>query len=50
MVEIHEKNYVCDRAMVIIDSNRGKWAVDLSDQMITYSTPHRRILLSNIQN
>ena len=44
MVEIHEKNYVCDRAMVMIDSNRGKWAVDLADQMIAYFTPHRRTL------
>ncbi|XP_033356925.1 uncharacterized protein LOC117237266 [Bombus vosnesenskii] len=30
--------------MVVVDHNRGKCAVDLSDQMIAHSTPHRRIL------
>ena len=30
--------------MVVVDYNRGKCAVDLSDQMIAYSTPHRRTL------
>ena len=39
-----EKNYVCDKPMVVVDYNRGKCAVDLSDQMIAYSTPHRRTL------
>ena len=44
MVEIRKKNYVCDKPMVVADYNRGKCAIDLSDQMIAYSTPHRRIL------
>ena len=44
MVEIRKKNYVCDKPMVVADYNRGKCAVDLSDQMIAYSTPHRRTL------
>ncbi|XP_071862254.1 uncharacterized protein [Bombus fervidus] len=30
--------------MVVADYNRGKCAVDLSDQTIAYSTPHGRIL------
>ena len=30
--------------MVVADHNRGKCAVDLSGQMITYSTTHRRTL------
>ena len=30
--------------MVVVDYKRGKCAVDLSDQMIAYSTPHRRTL------
>ncbi|XP_033318338.1 uncharacterized protein LOC117215878 [Bombus bifarius] len=42
MVEVRKKSYVCDKPMVVVDHNRGKCAVDLSDQMIAYSTPHRR--------
>ena len=30
--------------MVVVDYKRGKCAVDLSDQMIAYSTPYRRTL------
>ena len=30
--------------MVVVDYNRGNCAVDLSDQMIAYSTSHRRTL------
>ena len=30
--------------MVVVDHNRGKCALDLSDQMIAYSTTHRRTL------
>ena len=30
--------------MVVVDHNRGKYAVDLSDQMVENSTPHRRTL------
>ena len=30
--------------MVVVDYKRVKCAVDLSDQMIAYSTPHRRTL------
>ena len=30
--------------MVVVDYSRGKCAVDLSDQMVAYSTPHRRTL------
>ena len=30
--------------MVVVDHNRGKCAVDLSGQMIAYSTTHRRTL------
>ena len=44
MAEVPKKNYVCDKPMVVADYNRGKCAIDLSDQMIAYSTPHRRIL------
>ncbi|XP_024223930.1 uncharacterized protein LOC112212956 [Bombus impatiens] len=44
MVEVRKKNYVCDKPMVVVDYNRGKYAVDLSDQMIAYSTPHGRTL------
>ena len=44
MVEVRNKNYVCDKPMVLVDHNRENCAVDLSDQMIAYSTPHRRTL------
>ena len=44
MVEVRKKNYVCDKPMVVVDYSRGRYAVDLSDQMIAYSTPHRRTL------
>ena len=44
MVEFRKKNYVCDKPMVMVDYNRGKRTVDLSNQMIAYSTPHRRTL------
>ena len=39
-----QKYHVCNKPMVVVDYNRGKCAVDLSDQMIAYSTPHRRTL------
>ena len=42
MVKVHKEIYVCDKPMVVVDYNRGKYAVDLSDQMIAYYTPHRR--------
>ena len=38
MVEVRKENYACDKSMVVVDCNRGKCAVDLSDQMIAYST------------
>ena len=44
MVDVRKKDYVCDKPMVVVDYNREKCAVDLSDQMIAYSTPHRRTL------
>ena len=44
MVEVRKENYVCDKPMVMVDYKRGKCAVDLSDQMITHSTPRRRTL------
>ena len=44
MVEVRNKNYVCDKPMLLVDHNRENCAVDLSDQMIAYSTPHRRTL------
>ncbi|XP_043583541.1 uncharacterized protein LOC122568179 [Bombus pyrosoma] len=44
MVEVRKKNYVCGKPMAVVDHNRGNCAVDLSDQMIAYSTPHRRNL------
>ena len=44
MVEVRKENYACDKSMVVVDCNRGKCAVDLSGQMITYSTTHRRTL------
>ena len=37
-----KKNYVSDKPMVVLDYERGKCAVDLSDQMIAYSTTPRR--------
>ena len=49
MVEVRKENYVCDKPMVVVDYNRGKCAVDLSDQMIAYSTPHRRTLKWHIK-
>ena len=42
MVEVRKENYVSDKPMVVVDYKRGKCAVDLSDQMIVYFTPHRR--------
>ena len=44
MIEVRKENYVCDKPMVVVDYNRGKCAIDLSDQMIAYSTSHRRTL------
>lgn len=44
MVEVRKKNYVCNKLIVVVDYNIVKCAVDLSDQMIAYSTPHRRTL------
>ena len=45
MVQVRKKkNDICDKPMVVVDHNRRKCAVDLSDQMIAYSTPHRRTL------
>ena len=44
MVEVRKKYYVSDKATVVVDYNRGTYAVDLSDRMIIYSTPHRRTL------
>ena len=44
MVEVRKENYVCDKSMVVVDYKRGKCTVDLSDQMIAYSTPHRGTL------
>ena len=44
MVAVRKKNYVRDKTIVVVDYNIGKCAVDLSDQMIAYSTPHRRTL------
>ena len=44
MVQVRKKNVVCDKPMVVVDHNRKKCALDLSDQMIAYSTPHRRTL------
>ena len=44
MAEVRKENYVCDKPMVVVDYKRGKYAADLSDQMIAYSTPHRRTL------
>lgn len=44
MVEVRKKNYVCDKPVIVVDYNKGKCGVDVSDQMIAYSTPHRRTL------
>ena len=44
MVEVRKINDVSDKAMVVVDYNRGTYAVDLSDRMIIYSTPHRKTL------
>ena len=44
MVEVRKEYYVSDKATVVVDYNRGTYAVDLSDRMIIYSTPHRRTL------
>lgn len=44
MVVVQKKNYTCNKPKVVTDYNNGKFAIDLSDQMIAYSTPHRRTL------
>ena len=44
MIEVRKKDYVCHKPMVVVDYNRGNCAVDLSNQMIAYSTSHRRTL------
>ena len=44
MVEVRKENYVYDKTMVVVDYKKEKCAVDLSDQMIAYSTPRRRTL------
>ena len=44
MVEVRKENYVYDKTMVVVDYKKEKCAVDLSDQMIAYSTVHRRTL------
>ena len=44
MVEVRKKNDVSDKAMVVVDYNRGKCAADLSDRTIVCSTPRRRTL------
>ena len=44
MVEALKENYVCDKPVVVVDYNRGKYAVDFSDRVIAYSTPRRRNL------
>jgi len=44
MVVVHKKNYTYNKPKVVTDYNKGKFAVDLSDQMIAYSTPHRKTL------
>ena len=44
MVDIRKENYVCYKTMVVVDYKRRKCAVDLSDQMIAYSTSHRGTL------
>ena len=42
MVQVRKKkNDVCDKPMVVVDHNRKKCALDLSDQMIAYSTPQK---------
>ena len=43
-IEVRKKDYVCHKPMVVVDYNRGNCAVDLSNQMIAYSTSHRRTL------
>ena len=44
MVQVRKGNYVSEKPVVVVDYNKGKGIVDLSDQMSAYSTPHRRTL------
>ncbi|CAL7941430.1 unnamed protein product [Xylocopa violacea] len=43
-VTVRKNNYIGERPIVVFDYNFGKSAADLSDQMIAYSTPHRKAL------
>ncbi|KAL6427155.1 hypothetical protein ACFW04_008657 [Cataglyphis niger] len=39
MATVHKKFYSCEKPKMIVDYNLGKSSVDLSDQMIAYSSP-----------
>lgn len=42
MTTVNKKSYLCEKPQIVVEYNLGKSAVDLSDQMITYSSPLRR--------
>ncbi|XP_047367608.1 uncharacterized protein LOC124956179 [Vespa velutina] len=44
-VTVCKNNYTREKLTVVLDSNIGKCAVDLTDQMIGYSTPHRKTVM-----
>lgn len=37
-------NYTREKPTIVLNYNVGKCAIDLSDRMIAYSTPHRKTL------
>lgn len=44
MATVHKKFYSCEKPKMVVDYNLGKSSVDLSDQMIAYSSPLRKTL------
>jgi len=44
MATVHKKFYSREKPKVVVDYNLGKSSIDLSDQMIAYSSPLRKTL------
>jgi len=44
MTTIHKKFYSYEKPKIVVEYNLGKSSVDLSDQMIAYSSPLRKTL------
>lgn len=42
MTTVHKKFYSCEKPKIVVKYNLGKSSVDLSDQMIAYSSPLRK--------